>query len=403
MNIEKLESRLEDTHKTVAVLRGMLEESLIQEVCKFLITIGKTEATKICAMLDEQTLETITFEIARREYLTESECQNILEMFCNLYDNDNFIVLGGINYAKDLMTETVGEQKAIDILNRMSSSLQIKPFDYIRRCHPIDLLNIIQQEHPQVIALILSYLEPNKASIMLQNLPAELRSDITRRIACMDSIEPETLREVERVLEKKLSTLSAEDYWRNAGGLPAVVEILNLVDREVEKQVIENLEDEDPELAEEIKKRMFIFEDIVMLNDHYIQKILRNVDSQELAKALFNVDSEVQNKIFRNFSKRAEAMLKEDMIYMGPLKLKDIEEAQQKIVSIIRKLEEDGEISLNRCGENEMISPNLNIDEKVQEQMKKEHEENKLILNSEEKHNFFWKLILRKIKRLTNG
>ena len=170
----------------------------------------------------------------------------------------------------------------------------------------------------------------------------------------MDRTSPETLREVERVLEKKLSTISSEDYTA-AGGVESVVEILNLVDRTTEKGIIENLEEEDPELAEEIKKRMFVFEDIVMLDDRSIQKVLREVDSAELSKALKSVDNEVQDKIFRNMSKRASQLLKEDMEYMGPIRMKDVEEAQQKIVSIIRKLEEAGEIVIARAGEDEMV------------------------------------------------
>ncbi|MCL2270241.1 MAG: flagellar motor switch protein FliG, partial [Treponema sp.] len=177
---------------------------------------------------------------------------------------------------------------------------------------------------------------------------------VARRIATMDRTSPEVLREVERVLEKKLSTMSSEDYTA-AGGVENIVEILNLVDRASEKQIIEALEDEDPELAEEIKKRMFVFEDIVMLDDRAIQKVMREVDSQELAKALKSVDTEVQDKIFKNMSKRAATMLKEDMEYMGPVRLKDVEEAQQKIVSIIRHLEDTGEIVVARSGEDEMV------------------------------------------------
>ena len=216
------------------------------------------------------------------------------------------------------------------------------------------LFRSIQQEHPQTIALILAYLEPQKASIILSSLPHEVQSDVAKRIAIMDRTTPEVLREVERVLEKKLSTLSSEDYTQ-AGGVESIVEILNLVDRSTEKTIIESLEEEDPELAEDIKKRMFVFEDIVMLDDRAIQKVLREVDTSELAKALKSVDTEVQDKIFRNMSKRAATLLKEDMEYMGPIRMKDVEESQQKIVSIIRKLEEQGEIVVARAGEDELV------------------------------------------------
>ncbi|MDE6719506.1 MAG: flagellar motor switch protein FliG, partial [Treponemataceae bacterium] len=244
---------------------------------------------------------------------------------------------------------------AIDIINRLTSSLQVRPFDFIRRTDPAHLLNFIQQEYPQTIALILAYLEPAKAAIILQNLPEEMQPEVSKRLATMDRTSPDVLREVERVLEKKLSTLSSEDYTA-AGGVESIVEILNLVDRSSEKAIIEALEEEDPDLAEEIKKRMFVFEDIVMLDDRSIQRVLREVDTQELAKALKSVDAEVQDKIFHNMSKRAASMLKEDMEFMGPVRLKDVEEAQQKVVSTIRRLEEKGDIVIARSGEDELVS-----------------------------------------------
>ena len=246
-------------------------------------------------------------------------------------------------------------QKAIDIINRLTSSLQVRPFDFIRRTDPAHLLNFIQQEYPQTIALILAYLEPGKAAVIMQNLPEDMQAEVSKRLATMDRTSPDVLRDVERVLEKKLSTLSSEDYTA-AGGVEAIVEILNLVDRSSEKSIIESLEEDDPDLAEEIKKRMFVFEDIVMLDDRAIQKVLRDVDQQELAKALKSVDTEVQDKIFRNMSKRAASMLKEDMEFMGPVRLKDVEESQQKIVSIIRRLEDNGDIVIARSGEDELVS-----------------------------------------------
>jgi flagellar motor switch protein FliG len=324
-----------------------------QKAAIFLVTIGSEISAEIFKYLREDEIETLTFEIARLETIEPEQKDAILQEFQELMMANQFISTGGIDYARELLEKSLGSQKAIDIINRLTSSLQVRPFDFIRRTDPAHLLNFIQQEHPQTIALILAYLEPNKSSIILQNLPHEVQSDVARRIATMDRTSPEVLREVERVLEKKLSTLSSEDYT-TAGGVESIVEILNLVDRASEKQIIEALEDEDPELAEEIKKRMFVFEDIVMLDDRAIQKVMREVDSQELAKALKSVDTEVQDKIFRNMSKRAASMLKEDMEYMGPVRLKDVEEAQQKIVSIIRHLEDTGEIVVARSGEDEL-------------------------------------------------
>jgi len=334
--------------------KGPKEYTGRQKAAIFLVTIGSEISAEIFKFLREDEIETLTFEIARLETIDAEQKDAILQEFQELMMANQFISTGGIDYARELLEKSLGSQKAIDIINRLTSSLQVRPFDFIRRTDPAHILNFIQQEHPQTIALILAYLEPSKASYILQNMPHEVQSDVARRIAMMDRTSPEVLREVERVLEKKLSSLSSEDYTA-AGGVESIVEILNLVDRASEKQIIEALEDEDPELAEEIKKRMFVFEDIVMLDDKAIQKVMREVDSQELAKALKSVDSEVQDKIFKNMSKRAASMLKEDMEYMGPVRLKDVEEAQQKIVSIIRHLEDTGEIVVARAGEDELV------------------------------------------------
>jgi flagellar motor switch protein FliG len=325
-----------------------------QKAAIFLVSVGSEVSAEIFKHLREDEIETLTFEIARLDSIDSEERDRVLMEFQELMMAQDFITSGGIDYARELLEKALGSQKAVDIINRLTSSLQVRPFDFIRRTDPTHLLNFIQQEHPQTIALILAYLEPQKASIILSSLPHEIQSDVAKRIATMDRTSPEVLREVERVLEKKLSTLSSEDYT-SAGGVESIVEILNLVDRSTEKSIIESLEEEDPELAEDIKKRMFVFEDIVMLDDRAIQKVLREVDTAELAKALKAVDSEVQDKIFRNMSKRAATLLKEDMEYMGPIRMKDVEEAQQKIVSIIRKLEEQGEIVVARGTEDELV------------------------------------------------
>ncbi len=325
-----------------------------QKAAIFLVTLGSEISAEIFKHLREDEIEQLTFEIARLESIEPEDRDKVLMEFQELMMAQDFITTGGIDYARELLEKSLGTQKAVDIINRLTSSLQVRPFDFIRRTDPAHLLNFIQQEHPQTIALILAYLEPQKASVILGSLPHEIQSDVAKRIATMDRTSPEVLREVERVLEKKLSTLSSEDYTA-AGGVESIVEILNLVDRSTEKTIIESLEEDDPELAEEIKKRMFVFEDIVLLDDRAIQKVLREVDTTELAKALKAVDSEVQDKIFRNMSRRASTLLKEDMEYMGPIRLKDVEESQQKIVAIIRKLEEQGEIVVARAGEDELV------------------------------------------------
>ncbi len=335
-------------HKDVNSLTGR------QKVAIFLISLGGEISAKVMEQLREDEVEKIVFEIARIETIESDLKDAVLQEFQELMMAQNFITTGGIDYARDVLEKTFGGQKATEVINRLTTSLQVRPFDFIRRTDPGHLLNFIQQEHPQTIALILAYLEPNKASQILQNLPDEIQSDVARRIATMDRTSPDVLREVERVLEKKLSTISSEDYTA-AGGVDSIVEILNLVDRQSERTIIESLEDEDPDLAEEIKKKMFIFEDIVMLDDRAIGIVLREVNTDELAKALKQVDAEVQDKIFKNMSKRAGSMLREEMEFMGPIRVKDVEEAQQKIVSIIRRLEEKGEIVIARSEEDELI------------------------------------------------
>jgi len=227
-----------------------------------------------------------------------------------------------------------------------------KPFDFVKCFDPADLLNFIQDDHPQTIALILSYLKPAHASLILQNLPEELQSDVIRRIACMDRVNPKIVAAVERVLGKHLVSCANFPY---SGGIESAVNILSAVDRASEKKIIQTLEDIDPELAQELKKWIFVFEDIVKLDDRAVQKIMREVDSQGLAKALKNASTEAHNKIFKNMSERAAAMLREEIEYMGPVRLCDVKSAQEKIVSIIRHLEDTGEIVVARADDELLV------------------------------------------------
>jgi flagellar motor switch protein FliG len=325
-----------------------------QKAAIFLVSLGSDVSSEIFKHLREDEIEQLTFEIARLDKIEPDDRDRVLQEFQEMMMAQEFISNGGIDYARDVLERALGTQKAIDIVNRLTSSLQVRPFDFIRRTDPSHLLNFIQGEHPQTIALILAYLDPQKAAQILSGLSHQIQADVARRIAQMDRTSPDVLREVERVLERKLSTLASEDFT-SAGGIDSIVEVLNNVDRGTEKIIIEALEEEDPELAEEIKKRMFVFEDIVLLDDRSIQKVLREVDTQDLAKALKGVDAEVQEKIFRNMSKRASSLLREDMDFMGPIRLRDVEESQQKIVNIIRKLEEAGDIIVARAGEEELV------------------------------------------------
>ena len=325
-----------------------------EKAAVFLISIGSEVSSEVLKHLKEDEIEEISFELARADYVTSESRDEVLMEFQELMMAQDFIMSGGVDYAREVLERALGTQRAVDIINRLTSSLQTKPFDFIRKTDPAHLVNFIQNEHPQTIALILSYLDPGKAALILAALNTDLQADIMKRIATMDRTSPEILREVERVLERKLSTLSSEDFT-SAGGIDAVVAIINNADRTTERNIIERLEEDDPDLAEEIKKKMFVFEDIITLDDKSIQKVMRNVDNTDLSKALKSVDAEVQDKIFRNMSKRAAQMLKDDMEFMGPVRLKEVEETQQKIVSIIRKLEEQGEIVVSRGADDDLV------------------------------------------------
>ena len=253
-----------------------------------------------------------------------------------------------------LCEDAVGDQRADEIISRLSSFLRVTPFDFLKHTDARQLLSFIQAEHPQTIALILSYLDPDNAAPVLSGLPPEVQVDVSQRIAKMDRTSPEVIREVERVLEQKVSAVMTTEV-EQAGGIKNLVEVLNRVDRGTEKAIMENLEDSDPELADEVKRLMFVFEDIKMLDDRGIQLVLGQADKKDLALALKSVSDDVKDKLMRNMSKRAAASLQEDMDFMGPVRLKDVEDAQQRIVNIIRRLEESGELIIERGGEAMMV------------------------------------------------
>lgn len=336
----------------MAVIRE--EYSGKEKAAMLLIALGPEKSAKIFKFLKEEEIEQLTLEIANIRTVSPQMKEKVLEEFYQICLAQQYIAEGGINYARQILEKALGTEKALEIINKLTVSLQVRPFDFVRKTDATQLLNFIQNEHPQAIALILSYLKPSQAAIVLASLPQEKQADVARRIALMDRTSPDIIKEVERVLEKKLSSLVTEDYTA-VGGVDAIVEIINSVDRGTEKHIMETLEIEDTELAEEIKKKMFVFEDIITLDNRSIQRILREVDNNDLAIALKGSGEEVQNVIFANLSKRLSTMIKEDMDYMGPVRLRDVEESQQKIVNIIRKLEDAGEIVISRGGGDEII------------------------------------------------
>ena len=325
-----------------------------QKAAILLISLGPEVSAEIFKHLRDEEIEELTIEIANIRKVSADDKADILSEFHDLLVARDVISSGGIEYAREVLEKALGNQKALDIIQRLTATLQVKPFDFVRKTDPAQLLNFIQSEHPQTIALIIAYLAPDQAATILSALPPDRQADVARRIAMMDSTSPDVIRDIERLLERKLSTVVSTDFT-SAGGVQSVVDILNRVDRTTEKTIMESMEIQDPEMAEEIKKRMFVFEDIVQLDDRAIQQILRDVDSKDLALALKGSNEEVGAKVQRNMSKRATDMLKEDMEYMGPVRLRDVEDAQQRIVNIIRKLEEAGEIVIARGGGDEVI------------------------------------------------
>lgn len=325
-----------------------------QKAAILLISLGPDVSATVYKHLSEDEIEKLTLEISGVRTVDSHIKEDVLEEFHQIALAQDYISQGGITYAKTVLEKALGKEQAEAIITRLTSSLQVKPFDFARKADASQILNFIQNEHPQTIALVLSYLEPTKSGQILSELPQELQADIAKRIAVMDSTSPEIINEIEQILERKLSTTVTRDYT-NTGGIDSVVDVLNQVDRSTERTILDALEIQDPELAEEIKKRMFVFEDIVTLDSMAIQRVIRDVENEDLMLSLKVASEEVKEIVFKNMSKRMVETMKDDMEYMGPVRLKDVEEAQSRIVGIIRKLEEAGEVVIARGGGDDII------------------------------------------------
>ncbi|MFP3154097.1 flagellar motor switch protein FliG [Lachnospiraceae bacterium ZAX-1] len=326
----------------------------VQRAAILLIALGPEKSASIFKHLKEEEIEELTLEIANTRSVSPQAKEDVLNEFYKVCLAQQYIAEGGIGYAKELLEKAFGNDQAQNVIAKLTASLQVRPFEFVRKTDPSQLLNFIQDEHPQTIAMILSYLGPVQSSVIIGSLLPEKQADVAKRIAMMDRTSPDVIKEVERVLERKLASLVNQDYTI-VGGIDAIVAILNTVDRSTEKHIMESLEIEEPELADEIRKKMFVFEDILLLDDRAIQRVLRDVDNNDLGIALKAANEEVQNAIFKNLSKRLAAMIKEDMEFMGPVRMKDVEEAQQKIVGVIRKLEDAAEIVISRGGGDEIV------------------------------------------------
>jgi flagellar motor switch protein FliG len=320
-----------------------------------MVALGPETASNLFQHMTPEEIDMVSLEVARMGRVNSQLRESVIEEFHELCVAQEFIAEGGMDAAREMLQSAFGDEKAQLIVSRVMQAMQVMPFDFLKKADASQITTFIQNEHPQTIALIIAYLQPAQAAAILSGLPQDLRADVARRLATLDKTPPEVIREVESVLQKKLSSVVSTDFT-HAGGVKSLVEVLNYVDRSTEKTIIESLSESNPEIAEEVKKNMFVFEDIILLDDRAIQMVLKEVDTKELAVALKGVGENTQVRIFKNMSERAAAMMKEEMEFMGPVRLKSVEESQQRIVGVIRKLEDAGEIIVARGGGEEMIA-----------------------------------------------
>jgi len=319
-----------------------------------LLSLGDSIAAEIIKQLREDEVEQIFFEIASLGKVSEEMIEQVSQEFYDISLASRYISYGDVEHARELLEKALGSEKANYIINNLTASLRVRPFDFARKANPVHLINYIQDENPQTIALILAHLDSEQAAKIISELEPEKQAEVAYRMAVMDSTSPRIIKKVEHVLEKQLSAVVSRDYT-STGGVKSVVEILNRVDRATEKKIIEELEDREADLAEQVKKLMFVFEDIIQLDDRYVQIILREVDTHDLAMALKGATDNLYRKIEHNISKRAADNLKEEIEFLGPVRIRDVEETQQKIVSIIRVLEDQGQIIISRGEDSQLI------------------------------------------------
>lgn len=324
----------------------------VQKAAVLMITLGAEASSQILKNFDEFTVEDLTAEIIKMKDVHPIISEAVTDEFYHMVMAQKYILEGGYLYAKRVLEMALGSHKAMEVIQRLQGSLQLRGFNVLNDIDPNQLLNFIQKEHPQTIALVLSQIDRRQAASIISELPGKLQVDVIHRIANMDQVSPELIQEVEDVLGSRVDFSSV---GKKIGGIKAVSEVLNLVGQSVEKDILASLAQKDAQLAEEVEKLMFIFEDILLLSDRSIQQVLSRVDNKEVAMALKAASDEVKQKIFSNMSERAATMLKEELEFMGPVKLKDVEDAQQRIVETIRKMEESGEILVAGSGRGEMI------------------------------------------------
>lgn len=327
----------------------------VKKAAVLLLSLEQDEAAEILKRLPAEAVEEVSREIASLGEIGVETRKGVFSEFYNLALANSYVTEGGLEYAKALLRKSLDEDTAGRVIKQVTQQVQTTPFSFLQKAESENLLTFIQDEHPQTIALILAHLPAQKASEILVGLPSQKQIEVVKRVANMEQTNPEVIKEVERGLEHRLSDIVSQTFEK-AGGVDTVAEILNLADRSTEKGIMEGLEAEDPDLVEQIRRLMFVFEDILLVNDKGIQAVLKEVDNEELALALKTASQELRDKIFKNMSERAAQLIQEDMQYMGPVRVSDVESAQQKIVDIVRRLEDAGEIIIaGRGGEKEMV------------------------------------------------
>ncbi|MBM7558691.1 flagellar motor switch protein FliG [Marinitoga litoralis] len=326
----------------------------LRKAAILIVLVGPERASKILKELNEEEVEMLTLEVANLGKISDQEKNSVLNEFFELMKVKEFIKEGGVDYAKKLLEEAFGPEQAIKIIENLVTNLQVKPFDFLKRIDITQITNVLQNEHPQTVALVLCYLPPAAAAQVIAGLPEDLQVDVVKRISIMDRATPDVVKEVEGRMKDRLSSFAAQPFSQ-VGGIETTAEIMNNIDRNVSKNIFDRLSESDPKLSEEIRKKMFVFEDILKLDDRTIQRILREVDTRDLTLSLKGASEELKSKILSNMSQRASQMIQEELEFMGPVRLKDVDEAQQRIVAIIRKLEETGEIIIAGGGGEELI------------------------------------------------
>lgn len=327
----------------------------VQKAAVLMVSLKTDLAAQILSNLDLGAIESISKEIAKLAEVTAAQRRGVLEEFYQLNLAQQYVEQGGVEYARALLEKSLPPDKAATILEAVQQSVTVTPFAFLQKAESENLLTFIQDEHPQTISLILAHLPSQKAAEILAGLPAKKQVDVVKRIATMGHTNPEVVAEVEKGLQKRFASVFTQEL-EEAGGVESIAEILNLADRATERGILESLEEEDPDLVEHIRRLMFVFEDILLVNDKGVQKVLKEVSNDDLALALKNASDELKAKIQKNMSERAWALITEEMEYMGPVRVSDVEAAQQRVVDIVRRLEDAGEIVIQgRGGEEEVI------------------------------------------------